>query len=34
MRVFHGSYMSVREIDLNKSRNNLDFGKGFYITNQ
>ena len=33
MRVFHGSYMPIYEIDLTKSRNNLDFGKGFYVTN-
>jgi len=33
MRVFHGSYAAVSEIDLTKSRNNLDFGKGFYVTN-
>ena len=33
MRVFHGSYTAVNEIDLTKGRNNLDFGKGFYVTN-
>lgn len=33
MRVFHGSYMAVDEIDLTKGRGNLDFGKGFYVTN-
>ena len=33
MRVFHGSYIEVNEIDLKKGRNNLDFGKGFYVTN-
>ena len=33
MRVFHGSYTGVSEIDLTKGRNNLDFGKGFYVTN-
>jgi hypothetical protein len=32
MRVFHGSYAAVSEIDLTKGRNNLDFGKGFYVT--
>ncbi|MDR2206144.1 MAG: DUF3990 domain-containing protein [Flavobacteriaceae bacterium] len=32
MRVFHGSYASVSEIDLTKGRSNLDFGKGFYVT--
>jgi hypothetical protein len=33
MKVFHGSYMAVNEIDLTKGRSNLDFGKGFYVTN-
>lgn len=33
MRVFHGSYTIVSEIDLTKGRSNLDFGKGFYVTN-
>ena len=33
MRVFHGSYMVISEIDLTKGRSNLDFGKGFYVTN-
>jgi len=33
MRVFHGSYMLISEIDLTKGRSNLDFGKGFYVTN-
>jgi len=33
MRVFHGSYTAVSEIDLTKGRSNLDFGKGFYVTN-
>jgi hypothetical protein len=33
MRVFHGGYTTVSEIDLTKSRDNLDFGKGFYVTN-
>lgn len=32
MRVYHGSYTAVIEIDLSKGRANLDFGKGFYIT--
>ena len=32
MRVFRGSYAIVDEIDLSKGRNNLDFGKGFYVT--
>ena len=33
MIVFHGSYTAVNEIDLTKGRSNLDFGKGFYVTN-
>jgi hypothetical protein len=33
MIVFHGSYTAVNEIDLEKGRSNLDFGKGFYVTN-
>jgi hypothetical protein len=33
MKVFHGSFTAVSEIDLTKGRNNLDFGKGFYVTN-
>ena len=33
MRVFHGSYAAVDEIDLTKGRSNLDFGRGFYVTN-
>jgi hypothetical protein len=32
MRVFHGSYTVVTEIDLTKCRSNLDFGKGFNVT--
>jgi hypothetical protein len=33
MKVFHGSYIQVSEINLAKGRSNLDFGKGFYVTN-
>jgi len=33
MKVFHGSYTVVSEIDLTKGRSNLDFGRGFYVTN-
>jgi len=33
MKVFHGSYTVVSDIDLTKGRSNLDFGKGFYVTN-
>ena len=30
--VYHGSIIQVEYIDLSKSRNKLDFGKGFYVT--
>ena len=30
--VYHGSYTEVKQPDLNKCRENKDFGKGFYIT--
>jgi len=30
--LYHGSYASVAKPDLSFSRNNLDFGKGFYVT--
>jgi len=33
MIVFHGSYTAVNDIDLTKGRGNLDFDKGFYVTN-
>lgn len=33
MQVFHGSYTEITEIDLSQSRDNRDFGKGFYVTN-
>jgi hypothetical protein len=33
MRVYHGSYLEIIEIDLSKCRDNRDFGKGFYVTN-
>lgn len=32
MRVYHGGYAKVTEIDLRKGRNKLDFGQGFYVT--
>ena len=32
MRVYHGSYVKIDNIDLTKSKPNKDFGKGFYIT--
>ena len=30
--LYHGSYVEVKNIDLNKSEINKDFGKGFYVT--
>ena len=30
--LFHGSYVAVEKPDISFSRNNLDFGKGFYTT--
>jgi hypothetical protein len=32
MILYHGSYLSVEKPDLSYSRNNVDFGKGFYTT--
>lgn len=32
MKVYHGSYMEIPKPDILHSRNNVDFGKGFYIT--
>jgi len=32
MRLFHGSYLSVEKPDISFSRENVDFGKGFYTT--
>lgn len=33
MRVYHGSYCIVDKPDISFSRDSLDFGKGFYVTN-
>ena len=30
MKVYHGSYVAVPQPDLTHSRENVDFGKGFY----
>ncbi|MDR1883252.1 MAG: DUF3990 domain-containing protein [Prevotella sp.] len=30
MKVYHGSYMYIDKIDLQKSKVNKDFGRGFY----
>lgn len=32
MKVYHGSDSRIEKIDLQKSRDYLDFGKGFYVT--
>ena len=32
MLLYHGSYTSVENIDLNQCMNGKDFGKGFYLT--
>jgi len=32
MKVYHGSDIRIEKIDLQKSRDYLDFGKGFYVT--
>lgn len=33
MRVYHGSYIEVREPLVHVGRKSLDFGQGFYVTN-
>lgn len=32
MILYHGSNMAIRQIDLNKSKPNKDFGRGFYLS--
>jgi hypothetical protein len=32
MKVYHGSYVEIFEVDLSKSVINRDFGSGFYVT--
>jgi len=32
MKVYHGSYTVIEDIDLSKAIPNKDFGKGFYVT--
>jgi len=34
MKMYHGTNMAVDTIDLAKSRNRVDFGKGFYLTDK
>ena len=33
MKVYHGSYMEIDEIDLSLCEVGKDFGRGFYVTN-
>jgi len=33
MKVYHGSYTEINEIDLLKCKAGKDFGRGFYVTN-
>lgn len=30
--LYHGSYIGIPEIDLNRCFGGLDFGRGFYLT--
>ena len=32
MIVYHGSYLEINNPDLSHSREDVDFGKGFYVT--
>lgn len=32
MLLYHGSYIGIPEIDLNRCFGGLDFGRGFYLT--
>ena len=32
MRLYHGSNLDIKEIDLSKCRPYKDFGQGFYLT--
>ncbi|GHT47405.1 hypothetical protein FACS189440_07800 [Bacteroidia bacterium] len=32
MKVYHGSYMAIYNIDLSKCEPQKDFGRGFYVT--
>jgi hypothetical protein len=32
MKVYHGSYVKIKEIDLSKCEIGKDFGQGFYVT--
>jgi len=32
MKLYHGSYLTIEQPDISFSRDNVDFGKGFYTT--
>ncbi len=32
MILYHGSYLEIKNLDLQHSRPNVDFGRGFYAT--
>lgn len=32
MTLYHGSYLEIKKPDLKHSRENVDFGRGFYLT--
>ena len=32
MLLYHGSYVSIPDIDLNRCMGGFDFGRGFYLT--
>lgn len=32
MKLYHGSYIEIKEPNLKYSRSNVDFGRGFYMT--
>lgn len=32
MLLYHGSYIGIPEINLNRCFSGLDFGRGFYLT--
>jgi len=32
MILYHGSYLIIKKPDISFSRNNVDFGRGFYTT--
>ena len=32
MKLYHGSYVDIKEIDFSMSFPNKDFGKGFYLS--